>query len=111
MAEYQLPTKKISRIQTQLEETVEKTYSLHRAARDAYKSYFQAYAQQNQAIFDVYKLNPLHIAKMFGFSQAPAIDICNVSLKGKGKKKKKKRKGKKDRFSDSNPYGRDINYA
>ncbi|RCH78945.1 ATP-dependent RNA helicase, partial [Rhizopus stolonifer] len=51
--EYQFPTKKITNVQSQLEQLIEKNFYLNQSARDAFRSYLQSYATyHNKKIFD-----------------------------------------------------------
>ncbi|TPX34004.1 hypothetical protein SmJEL517_g03243 [Synchytrium microbalum] len=74
--EYQFPQSKVANVQSQLEKLVEKNYYLHKSARDGYRSYLQAYASHSQkAIFDVGKLDLQKVAKAFGFSVPPSVNL------------------------------------
>ncbi|KAH3743379.1 ATP-dependent RNA helicase HAS1 [Pelomyxa schiedti] len=87
--QYDFPTSRISAVQEQLEKLVSKNYYLYNAARDAYTSYVKAYAShQLKAIFDVKKLNLMKVAKSFGFTAPPKIDL---ELKPSTAEKKKKK--------------------
>jgi len=84
----------LANIQTKLEQLIQKVYVLHRSSQEAYKSFLQTYAQQKKPIFDVYKLNLISVAKSFGLSIPPNVNLVNVSLKSisQNKKRNKKRK-------------------
>ncbi|KAI1317740.1 ATP-dependent RNA helicase [Mortierella claussenii] len=87
--EYQFPTSKISNVQSQLEKLVEKNYYLNKSARDGYRSYLQSYASYAQkGIFDVNKLDLVKVAKAFGFSVPPKVNISVGSVKGQTANKK-----------------------
>ncbi|KAF9918973.1 ATP-dependent RNA helicase [Lobosporangium transversale] len=87
--EYQFPASKISNVQSQLEKLVEKNYYLNKSARDGYRSYLQSYASYAQkAIFDVNKLDLVKVAKAFGFSVPPKVNISVGSVKGQTTNKK-----------------------
>ncbi|KAF9095507.1 ATP-dependent RNA helicase [Mortierella sp. AM989] len=87
--EYQFPTSKISNVQSQLEKLVEKNYYLNKSARDGYRSYLQSYASYAQkGIFDVNKLDLVKVAKAFGFSVPPKVNITVGSVKGQTANKK-----------------------
>jgi ATP-dependent RNA helicase DDX18/HAS1 len=46
------------------------------SAKDGYRSYLQAYASHSlRSVFDVHKLDLVKVAKSFGFSTPPRIDI------------------------------------
>jgi ATP-dependent RNA helicase DDX18/HAS1 len=103
--EYEFPPNKIAKVQTQLEALVEKNYYLHRSAREAYRSYVQAYAQATlKNVFNVHSLDLLQVAKSFGFTVPPKVSL-GISLTGKNSRKQqqKSRLG----FSEENPYGVD----
>jgi ATP-dependent RNA helicase DDX18/HAS1 len=60
----------------QLEVLLEKNYYLHTAARDAYRAYLQAYASHHlKDCYDVHKLDLVKVAKSFGFSAPPKVDL------------------------------------
>jgi len=74
--EYEFPLSRIANVQVQLEHLVEKNYYLHRSARDAYRSYLQAYASHGlKSIFDVNTLDLQQVSKSFGFSVPPRVDL------------------------------------
>jgi ATP-dependent RNA helicase DDX18/HAS1 len=101
----------------QLEKLVENNYYLHRSARDAYRSYLLAYASHSHKhIFDVHSLDLQKVAKSFGFTVPPKVNL-NVSSKGtrqrKGfgagwasKNKQTANQGTGHQFSAQNPYGK-----
>ena len=63
-------------IQSQLESLISKNYYLNKSAKDGYRSYLQAYASHSlRSVFDVHKLDLVKVAKSFGFSTPPRIDI------------------------------------
>ncbi|KAI8077243.1 ATP-dependent RNA helicase HAS1 [Gilbertella persicaria] len=80
--EYQFPTKKITNVQSQLEQLIEKNFYLNQSARDAFRSYLQSYATyHNKKIFDVDSLDLAKIAKSFGFKVPPKINLAISSSK------------------------------
>jgi len=114
--EFEFPQNKILNIQTQLEKLLEKNFYLHKSSRDAYRSYIQAYASHlHKDIFNVHSLDLVKVAKAFGFSIPPKVNI-NVGDSGQRIKKRggggglgeprtfKKRTGHP--FSASNPLGK-----
>jgi len=115
--EYEFPQNKVANVQAQLERLVEKNYYLHKSARDAYRSYLLAYASHSHKhIFDVHALDLQKVAKSFGFTVPPKVNL-NVSAKGtrvkrKGfgagwaKGKEKPKSGGNRLFSAQNPYGK-----
>ena len=85
--EYQFPASKIANVQTQLEKLIEKNYYLNQSAKEAYRSYLQAYASHaHKNIFDVNGLDLQTVARAFGFISAPKVNI-NINLGLKDKKK------------------------
>ncbi|KAI8371620.1 P-loop containing nucleoside triphosphate hydrolase protein [Radiomyces spectabilis] len=74
--EYQFPQNKIANVQAQLEKLVEKNYYLNQSARDGYRSYLQAYASFSlKKIFSVDNLDLAKVAKSFGFSVPPKVNL------------------------------------
>jgi len=114
VAEYSFPPSKIANIQPQLERVIEKNYHLHRSSRDAYRSYMHAYAaHSHKDCFDVHKLDLAQVAKAFGFSAPPKVDL---NLKHTARSKKKGAAGgakgeliaksSGHQFSAANPHGK-----
>jgi ATP-dependent RNA helicase DDX18/HAS1 len=121
--EYEFPEQKVANVQAQLERLVEKNYYLHKSARDAYRSYLLAYASHSHKhIFDVHSLDLQKVAKSFGFTVPPKVNL-NVSAKGtrvtrkgfgagwakQGQGQSKggaPRSGGHHQFSAQNPYGK-----
>eukprot|EP01135_Chromosphaera_perkinsii_P007000 Nk52_evm1s659 gene=Nk52_evmTU1s659 len=80
--EYEFPASKIANVQSQLEKLIEKNYYLHRSARDAYRSYLQAYASHShKKIFDVNSLDLQKVAPAFGFAVPPSVNLSVHSSK------------------------------
>ncbi|CAA9962649.1 hypothetical protein CFE70_006082 [Pyrenophora teres f. teres 0-1] len=76
LVEFELPANKILNIQSQLEALISKNYYLNKSAKDGYRSYLQSYASHSlRSVFDVNKLDLVKVAKSFGFSTPPRIDI------------------------------------
>eukprot|EP01090_Pellita_catalonica_P021851 TRINITY_DN8290_c0_g1_i1.p1 TRINITY_DN8290_c0_g1~~TRINITY_DN8290_c0_g1_i1.p1 ORF type:complete len:537 (-),score=83.39 TRINITY_DN8290_c0_g1_i1:376-1812(-) len=120
--EYEFPQSKIANVQSQLERLIAKNYYLYTAARSAYTSYLKGYASHaHKSIFDVHSLDLVKVAKSFGFSNPPKVNLHILGNKAKNKgrrtgygagwdasKKKQQQNGRA--FSASNPYGkRDSN--
>ena len=60
----------------QLEKLIEKNYYLHKSAREAYRSYLQAYAShQHKNIFNVNTLDLQRVAPSFGFVVPPSVNL------------------------------------
>ena len=61
---------------SQLEKLIEKNYYLHKSAREAYRSYLQAYAShQHKNIFNVNALDLQRVAPAFGFTVPPRVNL------------------------------------
>ncbi|GMH84317.1 hypothetical protein TL16_g09887 [Triparma laevis f. inornata] len=118
--EYEFPAKKVANVSSQLERLIEKNYYLNKGARDAYRSYLMAYASHSMRdVFNVHALDLVAVAKAFGFTTPPRVDLAFSARGDKGKNEagRKKGKGGKDgrdarmggggghEFSASNPYG------
>ncbi|KAI8930826.1 ATP-dependent RNA helicase [Plenodomus lindquistii] len=87
LVEFELPANKILNIQSQLEALISKNYYLNKSAKDGYRSYLQAYASHSlRSVFDVHKLDLVKVAKSFGFSTPPRIDISLGASLGRDKK-------------------------
>ena len=88
--EYQFPTSKIANVQSQLEKLVEKNYYLNKSAKDGYRSYLQAYASHSlKKIFDVNALDLQKVAKAYGFSVPPSVNLL-IGASGKTDRKDRK---------------------
>lgn len=60
----------------QLERLIEKNFYLHQSAREAYRTYLQAYASHgHKSAFDVNKLDLQRVAKAFGFTVPPRVNL------------------------------------
>jgi ATP-dependent RNA helicase DDX18/HAS1 len=60
----------------QLEKLIDNNYYLNKSARDGYRSYLQAYASYSlKKIFNVNDLDLAKVAKAFGFSVPPKVNI------------------------------------
>jgi ATP-dependent RNA helicase DDX18/HAS1 len=105
LVEFELPANKILNIQSQLEALISKNYctlihpfftlrtetnimiDLNKSAKDGYRSYLQSYASHSlRSVFDVHKLDLVKVAKSFGFSAPPRIDISLGASLGRDKK-------------------------
>ncbi|XP_026272950.1 probable ATP-dependent RNA helicase pitchoune [Frankliniella occidentalis] len=74
--EFEFSWSKVADIQLQLEKLMTKNYFLHLSAKEAYKSYVRAYdSHQLKNIFDVETLDLAAVAKSFGFTVPPAVDL------------------------------------
>ncbi|UNI18497.1 RNA helicase [Purpureocillium takamizusanense] len=76
VVEFDFPTKKILNVQSQLEKLIGKNYYLQQSAKEAFKSYLHAYASHSlRSVYDVNKLDLAKVAKSFGFTTPPRVDI------------------------------------
>lgn len=72
----------------QLEKLITKNYYLHQSAKDGFRSYIQAYASYSlKRIFNVHDLDLAKVAKAYGFSVPPAVNIP-IGTSTKGAKRK-----------------------
>jgi len=100
--EFQVPANKVVNIQgqvrtsilfwapmshlltSQLETLLSKNYLLHNHAKDGYRSYLQAYASYSMKhIYNVNKLDLAKVAKSFGFTVPPKVNISVGTVKAK----------------------------
>ncbi|KAI9149516.1 putative ATP-dependent Helicase [Paramyrothecium foliicola] len=76
VVEFEFPSKKIVNVQSQLEKLIGKNYYLQQSAKEAFKSYLHAYASHSlRSVYDVNKLDLAKVAKSFGFTTPPRVDI------------------------------------
>lgn len=76
------------------------------SAKDGYRAYLQAYASHSlRSVFDVNKLDLVKVAKGFGFSTPPRIDIQLGSSLGRDKKQQQGR-----RNYGSQPNGKGLKF-
>ncbi|KAJ3302672.1 ATP-dependent RNA helicase [Kappamyces sp. JEL0829] len=86
--EYQFPPNKIANVQTQLERLMEKNYYLNKSGKDGFRSYIQAYASHSlKQIFDVNALDLAKVARAYGFTVPPQVNLL-VGASGKTDRKK-----------------------
>jgi ATP-dependent RNA helicase DDX18/HAS1 len=92
LVEFDLPPKKILNIQSQLEKLISSNYYLNKSAKEGYRSYLNAYASHSlRSVFDIQKLDLVKLAKSFGFSTPPRVDITLGASMGKDKSQMKRR--------------------
>jgi ATP-dependent RNA helicase DDX18/HAS1 len=61
--------------------------NVSQSAKDGYRSYLQAYASHSlRSVFDVNKLDLVKVAKSFGFSTPPRVDITLGASMARDKK-------------------------
>ncbi|KAK0102493.1 ATP-dependent RNA helicase [Cadophora gregata] len=87
VVEFDFPAKKIVNVQSQLEKLISQNYYLNKSAKDGYRSYLQAYSSHSlRTIFDVHKLDLVKVAKSFGFSAPPRVDLTLGASMSRDKK-------------------------
>merc|ERR1711939_1052771 len=92
VVEFDFPAKKILNVQSQLEKLINQNYYLNKSAKDGYRSYIQAYSSHSlRSVFDVHKLDLVKLAKSFGFSAPPRVDIQLGSSMQRDKKQQGRR--------------------
>lgn len=123
--EYEFPQHKIARVQPQLEKLISTNYALNKSAKDAFRSYLQAYASHGMKdIFNVHSLDLQEVAASFCFDHPPRVNLSMMGSaraprrrgggKGLGENVKKGNRLKEvlhqqktgHVFSASNPYGK-----
>ncbi|KAJ5606334.1 ATP-dependent RNA helicase has1 [Penicillium lagena] len=104
VVEFEFPASKIVNVQSQLEKLIGQNYYLNKSAKEGYRSYLQAYASHSlRSVFDVHKLDLVKVAKGFGFSTPPRIDIqLGASL---SRDKKQQQQGRRTYGSQPNHKG------
>ncbi|RDL39054.1 putative ATP-dependent RNA helicase HAS1 [Venustampulla echinocandica] len=87
VVEFDFPAKKIVNVQSQLEKLISQNYYLNKSAKEGYRSYLQAYASHSlRTIFDVHKLDLVKVAKGFGFTAPPRVDLTLGASMSRDKK-------------------------
>lgn len=102
--EYEFPLSKIANVQSQLEKLIEKNYYLNKSAKEAYRSYLQAYASHSlKKIFNINELDLKKIASSFGFTVPPNVNIT-IGASGRSDKKSKKSAGFQSKRTDEKQF-------
>ncbi|KAK4245090.1 P-loop containing nucleoside triphosphate hydrolase protein [Corynascus novoguineensis] len=92
VVEYDFPKNKILNVQSQLEKLIGSNYYLNQSAKDGYRSYLHAYASHSlRSVFDIHKLDLVKVAKGFGFSTPPRVDITLAAGLSRDKKPQARR--------------------
>uniref|UniRef100_A0A915JAL4 ATP-dependent RNA helicase n=1 Tax=Romanomermis culicivorax TaxID=13658 RepID=A0A915JAL4_ROMCU len=100
LKEFEFSWNKIANIQPQLEKLISQHYYLNLSAKEAYKSYVRAYDSHSlKDIFDVNTLDLKALAKSFGFSVPPFVELP-PSGKAKIRRKKERMMKSKDMFKN-----------
>lgn len=92
--EFEMPTKLVH-VQEQLERLISKNYYLNQSAKEAYRSYLQAYASHSlKKTFNIDDLDLKMVCAAFGFSTPPnvSISIGQSGRTAKGGRKDYKKK-------------------
>lgn len=85
------------------------TFSFYQSAKDGYRSYLQAYASHSlRSVFDVHKLDLVKVAKGFGFSAPPRIDIQLGA--GLSRDKKSEQQGRRTYGSQPNHNNKGLKF-
>lgn len=72
----------------QLEKLISRNYFLNQSAKEAFKSYLRAYDSHHlKTIFDIDTIDLAKVAKSFGFTVPPAVEL-KVTPKGPMQKKR-----------------------
>lgn len=88
-----------------MEKFIEKNHYLNQVARDGYKSYIQAYASHSlKEIFNIDALDMAAVAKAFGFSVPPRVNIST------GATKQEKKRDYNNRNMTSSKHGRCLQH-
>ncbi|KAL2680656.1 ATP-dependent RNA helicase [[Neocosmospora] mangrovei] len=91
VVEFDFP-KKIQNVQSQLEKLISQNYYLNKSAKDGYRSYLHAYASHSlRSVFDINKLDLTKVAKSFGFSVPPRVEITLGASMSRDKKNQGRR--------------------
>ncbi|KAL9563274.1 hypothetical protein ACKAV7_012641 [Fusarium commune] len=106
VVEYDFP--KIINIQSQLEKLISSNYYLNKSAKDGYRSYLHAYASHSlRSVFDINKLDLAKVAKSFGFTVPPRVDITLGASMSRDKKHQGRRAyGSQPRQGQGNKFTR-----
>ncbi|KAI5644548.1 DEAD/DEAH box helicase domain-containing protein [Phthorimaea operculella] len=74
--EFEFSWNKVADIQLQLEKLISRNYFLNQSAKEAMKSYLRAYDSHHlKTIFDIDTIDMAKVAKSFGFTVPPAIEL------------------------------------
>jgi len=92
--EFEFAWSKISDVRPQLEKLIERNYFLNKAATGAFRSYLRSYGSHHlKNIFDLHALDLNNVARSFGFTKPPAVDIGSCFGSGKNSRPKKRKGG------------------
>ena len=92
LTQYEVPEKKIPKIQSELEKLIEKNYYLKVDANTAYKSYINAYASRSMKdVFNINNIDVNGIALSFGLTNPKAVEIKSMKMPKQNKQNNPKR--------------------
>jgi len=92
VVEFEFPANKIKNIQSQLEKLISQNYYLNKSAKEGFRSYLHAYASHSlRTVFDVHKLDLTKVAKSYGLTTPPRVDITLGASMSRDKKIQKRR--------------------
>lgn len=98
--EFDFNWSKVSDIQLQLEKLISRNYALNVASKDAFKACVRAYDSHHlKKVFDIEQLNLTNLAKNFGLTVPPRVDL-NIKER-KGMRPRKRNGGGGFGFSDN----------
>ncbi|XP_014258537.1 probable ATP-dependent RNA helicase pitchoune [Cimex lectularius] len=87
--EFDFSWNKVSDIQAQLEKLIQTNYFLNLSAKEGFKAYVRSYDSHHlKTIFDIETLDLMSVAKSFGFTVPPAVDLKINSKKGSRPRKR-----------------------
>ncbi|XP_014284222.1 uncharacterized protein [Halyomorpha halys] len=102
--EFDFNWNKISDIQLQLEKLISTNYALNLAAKDAFKSCVKSYDSHHlKKVFDINSLDLTKLAKTFGLTVPPRVDLNINSFKGM-RPRQRKGGGFGNQQSNKRPY-------
>lgn len=104
LQEYEFSWNKVANVQEQLEKLISTNYFLNLSAKEAYKAYVRAYDSHSlKNIFDVNTLDLVGVAKSFGFTVPPFVDLSVTD--GKKARESYRKGGPSKRHYDSGAGG------
>ncbi|KAM0246433.1 hypothetical protein ACHAP5_004747 [Fusarium lateritium] len=108
VVEFDFPANRIVNVQSQLEKLISQNYYLNKSAKDGYRSYLHAYASHSlRSVFDINKLDLAKVAKSFGFSVPPRVEITLGASMSRDKKQQGRRAyGSQPRQGGGNKFTR-----
>ncbi|KAL2207884.1 DEAD-domain-containing protein [Sarocladium strictum] len=110
VVEFDFPSDKLINVQSQLEKLINgqnTKYGLRQSATDAFKSYLHAYASHSlRSVYDIQKLDLTKVAKSFGFTTPPRVDIQLSASMGRDKTQGRRAYGSQPRQGGGGFKGR-----